>query len=45
MSEINILIGGINMIFNLETPHVKLTIYLSKRDKLIHVISFIDTVH
>ncbi|KAF3649483.1 hypothetical protein FXO38_17648 [Capsicum annuum] len=39
---INIITKGINMISEMETPHVKLKIYLSRWDKPLQVIAFMD---
>lgn len=36
------LIEGINMIFEIETHHVKLRIYPSKSEKHIYIVAFID---
>ncbi|KAF3620854.1 hypothetical protein FXO38_32145 [Capsicum annuum] len=43
IEEINMVIEGINMLFELETPHVELKIYPFRWDKPLQVIAFIDT--
>lgn len=39
----NMIIGGVNMISDLITPHIELKVYLSRWEKPLQVIAFVDT--